>query len=62
MFQNNFLGTLDERGIKIADAVLLGYPLMWTMPDQVRVNDLELYASIQQPDGPAMTWSMYTIK
>ncbi len=55
-------GTLDPRGIKIADVVLLGYPLMRDMPDDVRRNDLELYESITTPDGPAMTWSMFAIK
>jgi len=55
-----FPGTNDP--VKIADAILLGYPLQWKMPDDVRKNDLELYESITMSDGPAMTWSMYTIK
>ena len=29
-------GTLDPRGIKQADVVLLGYPMLWDMPDDVR--------------------------
>ena len=55
-------GTLDPRGIKQADVVLLGYPLMWDMPPDVRRNDLELYEPIMNPEGPAMTWGIYAIK
>jgi trehalose/maltose hydrolase-like predicted phosphorylase len=29
--------------IKQADVVLLGYPLMYPMSDQIRYNDLEFY-------------------
>ena len=55
-------GTLDERGIKQADVVLLGFPLLWQMPDEVRRNDLELYEPITIPEGPAMTWGIFAIK
>ncbi len=55
-------GTLDERGIKQADVVLLGFPLLWQMPDEVRRNDLELYEPITDPEGPAMTWGIFAIK
>jgi trehalose/maltose hydrolase-like predicted phosphorylase len=51
------------RGTKVkqADTILLGYPLMYPMSDQVKANDLEYYASVMDPDGPAMTWSMLAI-
>ncbi|XP_059096648.1 protein-glucosylgalactosylhydroxylysine glucosidase-like [Tigriopus californicus] len=52
-------GTLDPRGIKQADVVLLGFPLNWDMPEDVRRNDLELYEPITNPDGPAMTWGIF---
>lgn len=42
--------------------VLVGFPLQWDMPDNVRRNDLELYDNITNPDGPGMTWGMYSIK
>ena len=56
------VGTLDPRGIKQADVVLLSFPLLWNMPDDVRRNDLELYEPITNPNGPAMTWSIFAIK
>lgn len=30
------------------------------MPDDVKRNDLELYEPITNPDGPAMTWSVFS--
>lgn len=47
--------------IKQADVVLLGFPLLWSMPDDIRANDLDHYARVTDPFGPAMTWSMYSI-
>jgi len=47
--------------IKQADVVLLGYPLMWNMPEQVRKNDLVYYSARTDPNGPAMTWGMYMV-
>ncbi|UJR10942.1 hypothetical protein I4U23_015127 [Adineta vaga] len=47
--------------IKQADVVLLGFPLMWPMTEQVRRNDLLTYEKLTRPDGPAMTWSMHAI-
>ena len=55
-------GTLPNGGVKQADVVLLNYPLMWDMPDDVKRNDLELYEGITDANGPAMTWSIFTIK
>jgi len=47
--------------IKQADVVLLGFPLMYTMPESVRYNDLVYYSGRTDPGGPAMTWSMHAI-
>ena len=55
-------GNLDPRGIKQADVVLLAFPLMWDMPADVRRNDLEIYEDITNPDGPAMTWGIFSIR
>lgn len=42
--------------VKQADAVLLGFPLLYPMDSEVRRNDLEIYEPITDPTGPAMTW------
>lgn len=47
--------------IKQADAVLIGYPLMYPMNRSTRVNDLMFYSNVTRNDGPAMTYSMLTI-
>lgn len=59
--------------IKQADVVLLGYPLMMSMTEQVRYgylhsffnissyNDLVYYSERTDPDGPAMTFGMHAI-
>ena len=47
--------------VKQADVILTGFPLMYQMEDDVRENDLRMYAKITDPDGPAMTHSMFTI-
>lgn len=50
--------------IKQADAVLLGFPLdapFVGMNATVRANDLDYYANVTDPDGPAMTWSMFAV-
>ncbi|XP_069821516.1 protein-glucosylgalactosylhydroxylysine glucosidase isoform X1 [Dendropsophus ebraccatus] len=52
--------TLGE-SVKQADVVLLGYPLMFPMSQEHRKNDLQIYETITDPDGPAMTWSMFAI-
>ncbi|XP_067686916.1 uncharacterized protein [Haliotis asinina] len=51
----------DPRGVKQADVVLLGYPQMWPMPEEVRRNDLVRYERVNNPLGPAMTWGMFSI-
>lgn len=47
--------------VKQADAILLGYPLDVQMANSTRRQDLEIYSNATDPDGPAMTWSMYAI-
>ncbi|KAE8607665.1 hypothetical protein XENTR_v10011242 [Xenopus tropicalis] len=47
--------------VKQADVVLMGYPMMFPMTIEQRMNDLQMYESRTDPDGPAMTWSMFAI-
>jgi trehalose/maltose hydrolase-like predicted phosphorylase len=47
--------------VKQADVILLGYPLMFNMTQEVRENDLVIYESRTDPDGPAMTKAMFAI-
>ncbi len=41
--------------IKQANVVLLGLPLMWTMSDEIKRNNLLDYEPLTSPNGPAMT-------
>uniref|UniRef100_H3DF79 Glycoside hydrolase family 65 central catalytic domain-containing protein n=1 Tax=Tetraodon nigroviridis TaxID=99883 RepID=H3DF79_TETNG len=54
-------GYLKGHPVKQADTVMLGYPLGFQMPLEVRKNDLEVYEPVTDPNGPAMTWSMFAI-
>ncbi|XP_072035583.1 protein-glucosylgalactosylhydroxylysine glucosidase-like [Amphiura filiformis] len=61
-YEGYTLGTF----IKQADVILLGFPLMVDMPEQVRKNDLMFYESyngkdVTDPNGPAMTWGMFAV-
>lgn len=47
--------------IKQADAVLLGYPLLYPMNHTTRRNDLLFYEQVTRNTGPAMTWAMHSI-
>lgn len=47
--------------IKQADAILIGYPLMFPMNASTRSNDLSLYSNVTRNDGPAMTYSLTVI-
>lgn len=52
-----------ERGteVKQADAILIGYPLLYEMKNTTRRNDLNFYANVTRKSGPAMTNSMFAI-
>uniref|UniRef100_A0A672GNN8 Protein-glucosylgalactosylhydroxylysine glucosidase n=1 Tax=Salarias fasciatus TaxID=181472 RepID=A0A672GNN8_SALFA len=54
-------GYIKGHPVKQADTVMLGYPLGLPMSADVRRNDLEAYEPVTDPDGPAMTWSMFAI-
>ena len=47
--------------VKQADTILINFPLMYPMPNNVKRNDLLFYANCTDPDGPAMTHSMFTV-
>jgi len=47
--------------IKQADVVLLAYPLMYPMSQDIRYNDLMYYEKLTDINGPAMTYSMHVI-
>ena len=46
--------------VKQADVVLMGYPLMYPMPDSVMFNDLNWYGNHTR-NSVAMTWAIFTI-
>ncbi|KAM4617573.1 protein-glucosylgalactosylhydroxylysine glucosidase [Discoglossus pictus] len=60
-YHPEFDGYQIGQDVKQADVVLLGYPLMFPMTPEQRKIDLEIYESVTDPDGPAMTWSMFAI-
>ncbi|CCT73100.1 ATH1-Acid trehalase, vacuolar [Fusarium fujikuroi IMI 58289] len=49
--------------VKQADVVLMSFPLGYNdnYTDQNGLDDLDYYANKQSPDGPAMTWAIYSI-
>lgn len=53
--------------IKQADAVLIGYPLLYALGNvgaQQRAalrNNIAYYESVMRASGPAMTWSMHAV-
>lgn len=47
--------------IQEADAVLLGYPLLRSMFQIIRKNDLNYYESVLDPRTSPMTWAMHAI-
>ena len=53
-------GYTDEL-VKQADVILLGFPLMYPMSSVIRKNDLDFYLNVTDPNGPAMTWAMFSI-
>ncbi|KAK0142100.1 Protein-glucosylgalactosylhydroxylysine glucosidase [Merluccius polli] len=54
-------GYIKGHPVKQADTVMLGYPLGLPMTPEVRRNDLEAYEPVTDPDGPAMTWSIFAV-
>ena len=51
----------DGSLVKQADVVLLNFPWGMTMNKSTVLNDLQYYASRTDPNGPAMTWSMFAV-
>eukprot|EP01137_Pigoraptor_chileana_P016881 Opistho-2@74084 len=47
--------------VKQADAILLGFPLSYPMPPEVRAHDLEYYLERTDRKGPAMSASMFAV-
>ena len=47
--------------VKQADVILMGFPLMYPMPANVRENDLRIYEQYTDKNGPAMTKAMFAI-
>ena len=41
--------------------MLAGYPLLYPLSTSSRAHDLDMYASVTDPGGPAMTWGMYAV-
>ncbi|KOB67253.1 Maltose phosphorylase [Operophtera brumata] len=60
-YHPQFSGYTRGESIKQADAVLLGFPLQYTMNVSTRANDLSYYESVTRSNGPAMAWSMHAI-
>ncbi|KAG8437893.1 hypothetical protein GDO86_008551 [Hymenochirus boettgeri] len=60
-YHPEFDGYEKGQKVKQADVVLLGYPIMFSMTSEQRKNDLEIYESLTDPNGPAMTWSMFAV-
>lgn len=54
-------GYSQGQKIKQADVTLLAFPLQYPMSKSIQLNDLLYYASVTDPAGPAMTWSMYAV-
>lgn len=51
----------NDKMIKQADVVLVGFPLMWPMDPAIRKNDLLFYENKTRSNGPAMTWGLILI-
>ncbi|XP_072574425.1 protein-glucosylgalactosylhydroxylysine glucosidase isoform X1 [Paramormyrops kingsleyae] len=60
-YHPEFDGYKKGNPVKQADVVLLGYPLGLPMTPEVRRNDLDVYEPVTDPNGPAMTWSMFAV-
>ncbi|XP_053664830.1 protein-glucosylgalactosylhydroxylysine glucosidase-like [Anopheles marshallii] len=61
-FHLQYEGYKASTRIKQADAILLGYPLLYpVMKPYTLKNDLFMYEPVTRPTGPAMSWSMHAI-
>jgi len=64
-YHPEFQGYTRGTKIKQADTILLGYPLLFgtnsSTAAEVRKNDLDYYQTVTDQNGPAMTWSMFSI-
>lgn len=60
-YHPQFDGYEIGRIIKQADAVLIGYPLQFSMNSSTRLNDLKYYRNVTRDSGPAMSFSMLAI-
>lgn len=60
-YHPEFEGYVQGEFIKQADAVLLGFPLLYQMDPEIRKNDLTIYEKVTRNNGPAMTWAMHAV-
>uniref|UniRef100_A0A182QH94 Protein-glucosylgalactosylhydroxylysine glucosidase n=1 Tax=Anopheles farauti TaxID=69004 RepID=A0A182QH94_9DIPT len=61
-FHPQYEGYTIGTRIKQADAILLGYPLLYPgMNRSTLRNDLNIYEQVTRSTGPAMTWAMHAI-
>ncbi|XP_048259379.1 protein-glucosylgalactosylhydroxylysine glucosidase-like [Haliotis rufescens] len=61
-FHPQFEGFALNESIKQSDVVLLGFPLLMSMPRNVRRNDLVIYEKLTDRVGPDTgTWSMHSL-
>ncbi|XP_062051558.1 protein-glucosylgalactosylhydroxylysine glucosidase [Lepus europaeus] len=60
-FHPEFDGYEPGEEVKQADVVLLGYPVPFPLPPDVRRRNLEIYEAATSSQGPAMTWSMFAV-
>jgi len=56
-----YVGMNGSIDIKQVDVGLIYYPLGFSWNQSQAENDLFFYSKAQSPDGPAMTWSIYSI-
>eukprot|EP00759_Apiculatamorpha_spiralis_P053905 PhF_6_TR657/c0_g1_i1/m.956/K22078/PGGHG, ATHL1; protein-glucosylgalactosylhydroxylysine glucosidase len=51
----------DGSTVKQADVILMNFPIGYPMNTSTVKNDLDYYAKRTDPNGPAMTWSMFAV-
>ncbi|XP_074128610.1 protein-glucosylgalactosylhydroxylysine glucosidase [Sminthopsis crassicaudata] len=60
-YHPEFDGYEPGETVKQADVVLLGYPVPYPLSPDVRRKNLEIYEAATSPEGPAMSWSMFSV-